>query len=284
MQTRPYVLAGADGTAGDERVLAWAMRAAGRRGADCVVAHGWHAARRGAATGECHARAQELLRAAVVRARAMDPGVPVRGESAVGHPGDLLVHLGRGAELTVIGPGERRLHSLGAIAERVVTHAPGPVVIVRGRGRTPLRGIGVGVDGSPAAREALAFAVEEARLNGARLVVASSYWTPDPPYNAAYLDVQAVAGRRGVAEQMVEEAVGPYARKYPELQVSVMVAAEPPGPLLGGLAEDMDLIVVGDRGRGPVARFVLGSISHGLAHHAACPVTVVPASPEEASS
>lgn len=279
--THPYVLAGVDGSPGDDGILAWAVRAARRRGADCVVAHGWQASRRETAAGESRARARAVLDTAISRARAMAPDVPIRGESAPGHPGDLLAEIGRGADVTVIGPGKRRLHGLGTVAARVVTRSRGVVVIVRGRPQARIRRIAAGVDGSPAAREALAFAVEEARLNGARLVVASSHWTPDPPYSAAHLDVQAPAGRRGVTEQMIEELVGPYRRKYPELEVSMMVTAEAPGPMLGGLTEKVDLIVVGDRGHGPVARLVLGSVSHGLAQHAACPVAIVPATFEE---
>ena len=36
----------------------------------------------------------------------------------------------------------------------------------------------------------------------------------------------------------------------------------------------VDLIVVGARGLGPGRRFLLGSISDRVVHHAGCPVTV----------
>ena len=45
---------------------------------------------------------------------------------------------------------------------------------------------------------------------------------------------------------------------------------------LEGLSEEVDLLVVGSRGWGPVRRVVLGSTSDRLVHRAACPVVVVP--------
>jgi len=45
-------------------------------------------------------------------------------------------------------------------------------------------------------------------------------------------------------------------------------------------AEQVDLIVVGSHGRSTVGRFLLGSVSDHVVHHATCPVLVVRA-PEE---
>ena len=42
-----------------------------------------------------------------------------------------------------------------------------------------------------------------------------------------------------------------------------------------GEEESCDLIVLGSRGLGEVKRFLLGSVSDAVAHHAYCPVLIV---------
>jgi nucleotide-binding universal stress UspA family protein len=46
-------------------------------------------------------------------------------------------------------------------------------------------------------------------------------------------------------------------------------------PVLADLSSSAQMIVVGSRGRGALARSLLGSISTGLAHHAHCPVAII---------
>ena len=135
----------------------------------------------------------------------------------------------------------------------------------------------VGVDGSPGARAALAWAMADAARRGARLQVVSAfpveiYWG-DP----ALIDerrIEAVrADTEGRVRALVDE-VGSQSGDGP-LGVDVVVT---PGPAAHGVlaaAEDADLLVVGSRGRGPVRSTVLGSVALHAVTHARCPVVVV---------
>jgi nucleotide-binding universal stress UspA family protein len=133
----------------------------------------------------------------------------------------------------------------------------------------------VGIDGSPEADEALRFALDEARLRGARLRVVTA-WS----FNYAEPAVAAIAELSGGAlatlESARERVVGPDA-DGPEIELKA-VEGSPAGVILAE-SGDADMIVVGSRGHGGFASLLLGSCSDQLVHHADVPVVVVRPSP-----
>jgi nucleotide-binding universal stress UspA family protein len=108
--------------------------------------------------------------------------------------------------------------------------------------------VGVGYDGSPEAREALRLAERVAGAAGAELTVVSVAPAPVAEHEAAALAA-------GAAFEAVDGR---------------------PAAELTRRSADLDLLVVGSRGHGPVRRLLLGSTSTRLVREARCPVLVVP--------
>jgi nucleotide-binding universal stress UspA family protein len=132
----------------------------------------------------------------------------------------------------------------------------------------------VGVDGSDDARHALGWAILLARQ-----------------FQAEVVAVHAI----GLLAQVGEEGIVPSHSHLAELQTAfetrwcaplrdANVPYQPvlrdgaPVPVLLAVAstENIDLIVVGSRGSGGFPGLTLGSTSHQVTQHAACPVLVVP--------
>jgi nucleotide-binding universal stress UspA family protein len=138
----------------------------------------------------------------------------------------------------------------------------------------------VGVDGSDGARRALEWAVEEARLRQAGLLVVHAWQVPPlvagaGPFDAPLvLDADTIERVEKTAEEIVERELA--AVDTSELDVQRLVAARSAADALVDAGADADLLVVGTRGRGGFAGLLLGSVGHQVAHHAPCPVVIVP--------
>jgi nucleotide-binding universal stress UspA family protein len=158
---------------------------------------------------------------------------------------------------------------VGSVALRLAATAKCPVVVFRGHA-DPRGPVVVGVDSSPASEEALHFAVDAAVTRDVSLVVAHAGHQRVPSIEPAFADQQAEDRRE------LEELVAGWTRKHPDLEIMTRVVDDrEPSRALMGVAPDAQLIVVGCRGRGPVAGAVLGSTGNDLLAHATCPVAVV---------
>lgn len=131
----------------------------------------------------------------------------------------------------------------------------------------------VGVDGSENAAKALEFAADEAALRGARLQVVCA-WEDYPAYAEAEPDT--LDALRSSAEAIAAEAVASARHLHPELDCAGEAREGQPAHVLLQAAENADMIVVGNRGRGGFASLLLGSVSQQVVHHARRPVLVVP--------
>ena len=168
----------------------------------------------------------------------------------------------------------------GNVAHELLSGAACPVAIAphgyEEQDRRPLATVGVAFDGSAEAQHALADARELARRAGATLHIISVV----EPLAFGAVPVSAMepassAGRlleeelRAVHESAVGES-----REIVETR-SVIERGEPATVLLEQ-SRQLDLVVAGSRGYGPLGAVLLGSTTRDLMHGAACPVLIVP--------
>lgn len=133
----------------------------------------------------------------------------------------------------------------------------------------------VGVDGSAASRDALAWAVRQARLTGGVLRVVST-WAVPPTYGlASGFGPDDVVDFEGDAAAVQKEALEEVLDGDTAVDVEPVVTQGSAGVVLVEMARDADLVVVGSRGHRTLASWVLGSVSTHVLQHAGCPVVVV---------
>lgn len=132
----------------------------------------------------------------------------------------------------------------------------------------------VGVDGSPAAKAALDWALGNAEPEDT--VVLCHVWSL--PVVAGFESPMLEPGPfKQAAERLVVEMAAPFLDNPDGPTIETGVAYGHPGSVLIDLSDDADVVVVGSRGHGGFKGLLLGSVSTYVVHHARCPVTVVPA-------
>jgi nucleotide-binding universal stress UspA family protein len=137
----------------------------------------------------------------------------------------------------------------------------------------------VGVDGSSSARAALAWAIAEARLRGARVVavhVTARPWAAGvaaAPYSAFVVE-EAQEQIDAEAKALLAREVAA-ARGGADVEVEQKLAAGSVAPALLEESVAADLLVLGSRGHGGFTGLLLGSVGQQCAHHASRPVVIV---------
>lgn len=134
----------------------------------------------------------------------------------------------------------------------------------------------VGVDGSEPSLKATRMAAEIASRFGSRLTLAHvvpRLLLPPDVYGLTLAEVE--KEQRLHADKLVAEALARLVEHG--VQAETLVLSGPPAETLAeaAAAPDVDLVVLGSRGRGAVARMLLGSVSDRLVHICPKPVLVV---------
>ncbi|MGW7210759.1 universal stress protein [Streptomyces sp. NPDC054837] len=134
-----------------------------------------------------------------------------------------------------------------------------------------LRPIVVGLDGSPESLAAADWAAREAERRAVPLRLVTAWiWRPvDVPA------AQESEAQKHWAQQMLDEARENLTARHPELPIDVEQVSDLAPRALLGQAENAEMLVLGSRGHGVIAGFLLGSVGQRVLARARTPVVLV---------
>lgn len=155
-----------------------------------------------------------------------------------------------------------------------------PALAVVPLGHPPAGSIVVGVDGSSSSDGAVDWAVDQARLERRPLTLLHALNMLGPGQTT--LSGPSLVGPPEVADALTRagrsvlaDATRRARQRAPGLATyDVLSQADPRNALLSEAAR-AGMVVLGSRGRGPVASLLLGSVGVAVSRHADCPVVVV---------
>jgi nucleotide-binding universal stress UspA family protein len=169
----------------------------------------------------------------------------------------------------------------GSTAERLLHGSPCPVAVApRGFAQRSVREpqiVGCGFDGSVSAQHALKTAHRIAAATGARLRVIRVFRPlafDEPPQKGVPMGGISYNDKlRDRAEEELDEAVEALEG---EPRGERFFDVGDPGKALGEASENLDLLVLGSRGYGPMHSVLVGGVAGRVVRDAACPVIVLP--------
>jgi nucleotide-binding universal stress UspA family protein len=189
----------------------------------------------------------------------------------------LLVDLSKQASLIVLACDDVAVGPailIGSTTIAVAANAACPVVAWRGGATAPTgEPIVLGVGGDDSCH-AITAAFELADRLGVRLVAVHAWSTRRSvgdvtlPYMTSWEAVKADQ------EKFLVDTLAPWTLRFPEVVVNHVVDRDKPSRALLRHSENAQLVVVGGRGRGPVAGALLGSTGLNLLHHSAIPTMI----------
>lgn len=279
------VVVGIDGSPQSMAAADWAAREALRTGRPLRLVHAWHPLA-GDADYPVHAESRHRWvenRLSSVHQTLAErwPGLPIEVERVAEAPVKVL--LAEEAELLVLG--SRGLsgmsgHLLGSVSLSVIARTARPVVLVRADydGRAEESGtVVLGLDVRHYGDAPIDFAFRAAAARGARLAVVHA-WNPQRVYGyaSAPLDDELTTEFREREERFLAAVLGPWRTEYAEVAVTERVLSGAAGRVLIEAAGGADLLVTGHQLAHPGHSSRIGHVTHGVLHHAACPVAVIP--------
>lgn len=262
--TEGQIVVGVDGSNDARRATTWALSWAKAAGipVSLIVAEPIPPGRTPDSPG-LGEKAQATLDEEIAHFAGAADGVEVSGEVAISHPVTALVNASQSAGAVVVGThgkGGWKGTLVGSVSGNVAAASHSPTVVLpTGAPGTydPKGAIVVGYDGSEAASEAAALAIEAAAAEGrvVRLAQADTgVSSPDEP---------------------LENQVAELREANPGVEIELISERTQAVELLTDLSRDAAFVVVASAGHGGVPGFLLGSTTRALVQSAQCPVLVL---------
>jgi len=173
----------------------------------------------------------------------------------------------------------------GSVGERLLAGAPCAVAVAPNgyahQEAAPLERIGVGLDGEEESEAALHLANEVAVAIGGtvRLIAVAPILEELIP---GRISSTAPEYARFVSDHLAGELKRAVATSSPAIEIAEVLVEGDPAGVLCEQSSELDLLVVGSRGYGPLRRVFLGGVASKVIRGAACPVVITPRSARHA--
>lgn len=280
-------MVGVDGSAEAESALRWAVEEATFRGGSVVALHAFGYFSQMHPEGgpdfvPSYGEAEAAQALAELVKRAFPDRLEIEQRVVCDLPANAVLSESKTADLLVVGArglGGFRGLLMGSVSQRCLHVSHTPVCIVKAAGLEHAHGrdrVVVGVDGSPTSQRALEWAVGEARARHAHLEVVHSWhplYTGAYPYAPVPIDP---APYEAAAAEVITDMVSAVDTEGVQKVVTTVACGGAAADLVDA-AENAQLVVVGTKGVGGFRGMLMGSVCHSVAHHAPCPVVVIPA-------
>ena len=217
---------------------------------------------------------------AVERCRTLLPAETpsIRTLCEVQHPAAFILDSAAAVKADLIAMGTHdhsRLTEMfvGSISHRILLHATVPTLIVKGKAR-PVTRVLMAVEGREDETRLRTWLTSHPFKNPVAVTILSvvpSLHMVEPNVMVGFQGLSEEQNRQ--AQQVVKDTA--QALAGPQFNVTTDVRMGDPVTTVCEAGRSHDLIVVGSHGRKGFDRFLLGSVSHGIVHRAACSVLVI---------
>jgi nucleotide-binding universal stress UspA family protein len=284
--TLDRIVVGVDGSTAGGSAVEWGARQARRTGASLLLLHAYTVAWPVGMSDPAvlpppdESWTPSFLDDARAHVEQNWPEVVVSALAVPSSPAAALVSASRTASLVVVGAHGRSAVGrllLGSVSRHVTAHAHCPAVVVRGTPKSVVLPVAVGIDDSPTAHAALAWAFQIADDLHVPLRVFHAWEEPTTTGYGMWAAPPSLEWElREEAQHLMTKTLAAWAERYPLVEVHELVVQEHPVTAVVQESHRCQLVVLGTHGRGAFAGMAIGSIPAAAVHQTDCPVVVVP--------